>query len=539
MSSITNNNWYNLNSTRKYPIDDGCTGIDDSGNVFPATLITDLNIRMPKSLGIGAMLSSMVVTDSLVSLTFMAIDHPVNNSTYDPPISSGVVFSPLCAFNLKKPITIGVPYVLVPFSDGVAGWVVFGEGINKKINARFSTPAQSAIIPRLCRYYRDFPVSSIGKQASSVKLTGIVQLIEGKDVSITKETVTINDEEKTAIVFRLKEQNNKNILKEYVGPCSGRPESGTCGKPAVEFINTTGPDCFGNININFMPPFETAVYTETIEGTEIAKGGISVDYPIGQIDACTAKDNLPGPDGKLPNTYDDLGPSSSSGDGGPDDNIGSTEPILPLPIEISSATFNYLELPVNITFAVGSQGLWQVINGQFSYVTISGSRKYKALDLSNKNISLWYNSGYDTNLGTRVTTELKFLENGIFGNAGLVLNYRTNAQNITDEYFIVEINRRNASLNIKRFNGLSTISLASATGLEIKEDVWYKIVADIEEGATPVKTRITAKLYSVPENNLIATIATETTFYLPANGKIGLTSEKSEALFSYLQMGTL
>ena len=46
MSSILNNNWYNLNSTRKYPLDDGCTGIDDVGKLFPATLITDLHLRL-------------------------------------------------------------------------------------------------------------------------------------------------------------------------------------------------------------------------------------------------------------------------------------------------------------------------------------------------------------------------------------------------------------------------------------------------------------------------------------------------------------
>lgn len=539
MSAILNNNWYNINSTRKYPLDDGATGLDDSGQVLPATIIADLNIRLPYSAGIGGMLSSITVSDTLVSLTFMTVDHPINNSTYDPPITSGVVFSPLCAFTVRKPVTTGIPYLLSPFIDGVAGWIVFGEGINKKFSGKFSTPAQSAIMPRACRYYRDFPVESIGKKGSTVELKGIVSLIEGKDVSITKETVTINEEEKTAIVFRLKEQNGKNVLETYNGPCNARPESNTCNLTPMEFINSVGPDCSGNITIDFIEPFQIAYYTETVESTEVAKGGISVDYPIGQIDACNTQSNLAGPDGTLPNTYHDMGPSSSSGQGDPDDNVGTTDPILALPIAISSAAFNYMDLPVDLTFEPGADGLWQVVRGHFSYVTESLVRKYKAVDESNRNISLWYNSGFETNLNTRVTTKLKITETNRLGNAGLILNYRANSQQITDEYAVVEINKRNSALNIKRFNGLSLISMASASDLNLLNDTYYKLVVDIEEGATPVKTRLTARLYTVPGNVLISTIATETTYYLPANGKIGLTSDMSEAVFSYLQMENL
>jgi hypothetical protein len=234
-----------------------------------------------------------------------------------------------------------------------------------------------------------------------------------------------------------------------------------------------------------------------------------------------------------------MGPSSSSGQGGPDDNVGTTDPILALPIAISSAAFNYMDLPVDLTFEPGADGLWQVVRGHFSYVTESLVRKYKAVDESNRNISLWYNSGFETNLNTRVTTKLKITETNRLGNAGLILNYRANSQQITDEYVVVEINKRNSALNIKRFNGLSLISMASASDLNLLNDTYYKLVVDIEEGATPVKTRLTARLYTVPGNVLISTIATETTYYLPANGKIGLTSDMSEAVFSYLQMENL
>ncbi len=57
---------------------------------------------------------------------------------------------------------------------------------------------------------------------------------------------------RTALVFRLTQSfANRNILDDYSGLCAKRPESGNCEKTPIERINTVGPSCAGNLNIEF------------------------------------------------------------------------------------------------------------------------------------------------------------------------------------------------------------------------------------------------------------------------------------------------
>ena len=306
MGSISNNNWYNLNSTRKYPLDDGCTGITDDGRVFPATIIEDINIRFVRDLGVIGMISSVKISENLVSLTVMSAIHPIIPSLYDPsPSTASGYFKPLCFIALPKPIVTGTPYPLTAFAPGVEGWVVFGDGVRKNFEAKFSLPIQSALNPKNCRYYRESPVLSLGKELSITKLKGLVRLVAGANITISKDVKTIDGVERTVISFSLKQKNGENVLSTYKGPDAGRPESKTCSQDSIEFINSVEPDCDGNIDILFQPPFRTAFY-------EDAAGGMAVDYPIGLIDACTAKDRLPDAQGALPTENEDLCPSSSS-----------------------------------------------------------------------------------------------------------------------------------------------------------------------------------------------------------------------------------
>lgn len=585
MSATTNNNWYNLNTTRKYPLDDGCTGVDDNGQVLPATIISDIHFRLPKSEGVGVMISSVVVSDTLVSITFLAINHPIKYSVYDAP-PAALSFSPLCAVNIVKPVIVGKPYQISSFVDGAAGWVVFGEGVNKKFNGRFSTPIQSAIIPKVCRYYDSFPVSSIGKVGSINVLTGLVQLVAGRDVSITKGQREIDGQTVDAIVFALKEDTTRNVKDEYRGPCSGRPESNTCNRESIQFLNTTGPDCRGNIDMVFEYPFVVAAYelgsessvgylpSNSISATEttnnynvLVGGGISVDYPIGLIDACTRNDYLPNSQGDIPNQGSDYCNPSSEGNL---DSIGGYF-AYPGAVNISSAAYDPISLPANVSFDEQPTIFWQTAHGSFEFVdddspseenggfnyssfssislvsvslSYSSSTPYidvssypiaralKSADLTGRNIYLWYNPGYSSTVGVRVKTDLKLLEQQTPANGGIVLNYRVNNDGNSDEYFVVELNRKNSTLNIKRFNGFNILTLASSDPFEISLDTWYRLVAETEVGTTASRTRVTGKVYSLPDNTLISTLVVESTMYLPATGKVGLVSTMSETIFS-------
>lgn len=289
MGSVVNNNWYNLNSTRQYPLDDGVTGVDDNGVNMSDTIITDINLRLPKSLGSLVMVSGVNVTKTLVTVTLVAVKHPANYSDTDPPVALET-YSPVCAVTVKKPLQIGKPYSVNPLSEGVGGWIVFGEGTNTEYSGRFSSSSQSSLNPKTSRFYSDFPVTSLSKVNSSILFKGLIELKEGTNVSITKQTKLIDGIERQAIVVALKEDPNTNVFDKYRGSCSGRPESNTCNKEGIQFINSAVPDCAGNINIIFEEPFETAKYVDEDEN-EI--GGIAVDYPLGLIDTCAATNKLP------------------------------------------------------------------------------------------------------------------------------------------------------------------------------------------------------------------------------------------------------
>jgi hypothetical protein len=583
MGSTTNNNWYNLNTTRKYPLDDGATGIDDTGKVLPATIISDINIRLPKSVGVGVMISSIVVSDTLVSVTFLAINHPIKPDLYDtaPPAA---VFTPLCAVSVKKPLIPGTPCVVSSFVEGVAGWVVFGDGIGRKFNGRFSTAAQSALNPKTCRYYNDLPVSSISKVKTTQKLRGLVTLIEGKDVSITKQSRTIDGESKDVIVFALKDNVDQTVLSDYLGPCEKRPESKNCAKEGIEFLNTVDPDCNGNINLEFLYPFELAIF-------ETSSEGIAVDYPVGLIDACTRGARLPDATGKLPSqNVDQCNPTNEPN---PDEGLEGNA-TLPPPIAISSVANDCIDLPACVNFDLASRHFWQEIKGTFTFIetdspiepctsvtlvssssavdyytssseilyyessssyfpyTVTSVTKntyyndyiaqrkintaYKATSTNQRNISLWYNCGYESTENIRILTDMYLIEGNTPATAGIVLNYRTNAEGTSDEYYVAEITRRGSAINIRRFNGFTYVTAATLKAVGIGSATWYRLEVLVEPSLVINKTKITFNVYSVPDLSLVGSVITETALYLPATGKVGLTSVNSQAVFSFFSM---
>jgi hypothetical protein len=555
MSAISNNNWYNLNSTRKYPLDEGCSGVDDQGTTLPATIITDLNIRLPLSVGQGAMLSSLVVTNNLVAATFLATDRPIVEyfSSSQSSATAPDYFKPLCAVSLVKPVEIGVPYPLTAFVDGVLGWIVFGEGINTNYNGKFASIEQSGLSTKVCRYYRDYPVKTIGKKDSTTLLSGLVKLVEGRDVSITKQERTIDGELKTAVVFSLKDRTTESVLSLYNSPCNARPESKTCDMESLEFINSVGPDCSGNINVIFENPFRAAEYPNGL-------GGIALDYPIGLIDACTAKDNLPDSTGRLPTEYQNNDECNSSSITDPDENVLQNTGVLPPPQEISSTTIDIIDLPASLTFNSESTAYWQTVLGNFVFITdlvpltdqngntsigysegtdsgtIVADESYASSNNAGLNVSLWFNGDYSTTLNKRIRTDLKLIEINGYGNGFLVLNYRANNSGTSDQFFAIEISKPTASFNIKKFNGLNFTVLGTVSDLPIEPGGWYRIQAEITQGTSPSLTQLNVKLYALADMSLLAALVIQTNSYLPATGKVGIGSYRAEARFASFYM---
>ena len=64
----------NQNEQRAFPLDERSRRVSDNSLELPDNLIVALNIRFPDTAGQFVALSSVIVTDNLVSLTFVATD---------------------------------------------------------------------------------------------------------------------------------------------------------------------------------------------------------------------------------------------------------------------------------------------------------------------------------------------------------------------------------------------------------------------------------------------------------------------------------
>lgn len=547
--AVRNQHWYNANETRSYPIDETASRISDQGQSLPHNIISDINLRYPQILGRFPFLSSVGITDNLVSITIQA----AATLGSDPALAPVAVFS-----ILQRELIEGRPYALEPQFPGAGGWVVFGSGVQEKFTGRFSGPLQALIAPRAARAYRPFPVENISKLNNNEELTGVVQLRGESPVEVVKEAREIDGEVRDAIVIRLIADaslqsggQEVNVFEALSGPCGRRPESGTCADPApIEFINTVPPDCDGNITLELRGCAEI--------GEVLDQCGIVVDCSMGLIDACL-DNRLPDEDGRLPNEYDDLcffsevseeppfvspGPEVSPG---PD----ISESFVSLPAEIP-----FFEcFPLNPT---GSKDVdWSVLSG--SFISVFDSSQITALfcsegidsdggteqseDLSQQNLEVWEGS-IEPTTGQRVTMNVQMLSLPIASkhNAGLVLNFREHGSiSGQNEYFLIEIDHDAQTFRILRFNGLTLIPTTASVALPslILLDTYYVITADIED-VDGENVSITAFLDSLEGPALSVTLGPlVTSRYFPDTGVHGIRTERAHSRFSLFSIEDL
>ena len=91
-------------------------------------------------------------------------------------------------------------------------------------------------------------------------------------------TVEIDSEPRRAILIGLEPSTSRDVYRTYAGDCAGRPESGTCDPPGIDGLNTSYPDEFGNLWIDFVG----------LSATPLAgsAGGIVLDVPTAVDDLC-------------------------------------------------------------------------------------------------------------------------------------------------------------------------------------------------------------------------------------------------------------
>lgn len=298
---ILGSEWYTTNTQRKYPLDDTASGIDDSGGVLPTSILSDAAIRFPETVGNSLFLGAVTVTETLVTLVFLSATREAcgvsSSSVSSTPSTTAVGVISLALEDVVEDRA----YAIDPLLDGVGGWVVFGEGIRSPYRGKFSSADQSRLAPRASRPYPLFPITSLGKQNRSKTLQGLIRLSAGNDFKIERGIRSIEGVERPCFIFSLASSDGDPYgpLETYVGPCDGRPESNTCLQAGVQFLGEAVPDCLGNIDVVF--------FGDVLVGApDSGVGGMIVEFPLGQSDACTNQGVLANSEGVLPSEHPTL-----------------------------------------------------------------------------------------------------------------------------------------------------------------------------------------------------------------------------------------
>jgi hypothetical protein len=263
--------WYNQNEQRQYPIHEEASVLSDSGVALPDNCIVDANIWIPETAGTFVYLSSFVVTDHIVSATFMACD----SDPLLPGAGNDVIVASIAVI---KPATQYRNYDLSAHYPGVSGHITFGCGIDNNVDLRFSSSASAVFVRKTSRHYEDLPIQSISKEHGT-ELTGVVMLKSGNDIYIRAGSRVLNGAAEDVILIGLDTRDSYSVYQKYLSACDGRPESDSCGKAPLQYLNMVPPDCAGNITVEF---FGNIYKSDTDNGQVI-------DVPYGMFDICPDK----------------------------------------------------------------------------------------------------------------------------------------------------------------------------------------------------------------------------------------------------------
>ena len=522
--AILNNNWFNLNSTRRYPVDDFATGETDSGIDMPNDIIADARLRFPRSAGRFASISSITCSSRIITVTFVGHEHHPNETSTSSSYSSEE-FQPLAVISLPKPVTPNTPYPVRALTNGVFGWIVFGEGLEKGFLGRFSSSGQAVLLPKLAYSYGAYPVTSLSILDNQDKLTKDITLRGIGDLKITKESRYIEGVGTTdAMVFRLENQSStSSIFKKYIGKCQGKPESESCMKESVEYINDIYPDCNGNININFS---QNGLHQKEIVDSVLV--GIALEMPLGLAEACTSNDYLPDSGGNLPNEYPDVCEAVAASEGD-QDTTAETSNLIDSYQSLSISHVDLTTLPY-IDPLVGDPGdpppyRMESVKGGFEYATSVYDRGFPedwgtdgwiVTSPGSRSLAIWndhaaYDHSFTKNIstfttGARASVTLMFSPLSSLGSGGVALDFATAYVSSCDKYvktyLLGAIDFSTKTLKILYWNGFSFEVLAASLAINgIVPGEWYSLdfqkdTADVAAGGIKYKLRMyTAETY--------------------------------------------
>lgn len=437
---IGNANFYNLQSTRNYPLADDATMTGDDGARLPGFVLADCHLRWPGSLGRYAFVAGLTITPRLVTVVIMAAD--------DPDGAGG--FTPLAAMTQQQPVDENRPYNLQPLTPGVGGYLVLGS-VNDPCALRFSTPRQGLLASKCARPYTELPVPTLRKLGGVDALQGLVRIIPGTDVEIVKEDVEIAgfDDPVPALVIRLVQTiPNHNVLSAYIGPCDVRPESRNCDAEGIETINGVAPDCDGDLTIDIV-----GVAHGALAACGSFDAGLVIEGSTGMEEVCLAQgapDFVQGEDTCPPTVFEEPVYSLSS-EGG---HISAWPWALAAPAPAPRVALAHV-WPVFSCFEQADDEGYVTKHGSFLFE----DDDYAATDASRRNVAVWEGFQPGTSLDKRCTVTLSLTAQSPQRNGGIVLNYREvdHFWNPHAEYFLVAVDQTIGAVLVLRYTGVMLV----------------------------------------------------------------------------------
>ena len=539
--AIRNQNWYNLNESRDYPLDDTASAIDDSESRLPQSIITDMRVRWPDWAGKYAFLGSVAVTQGAVTVTVLVSPDQTNTGSKYIPV--GVISVPL------SELQEGRQYPLEPMYPGTFGYIVFGSGVLNNYSGRFARPSQTFLAPRAARPHAGLPVSGLGKLFDQSSLTGLVKLDAAEPLQITKGTRKIDGTTRDAVIFSLVEEVDAvgtagaftSVFEDLSGPCGKRPESGNCGTPEpVEYINAVGPDCDGVVTIEFKG---CAVVGKNTEDCSIV-----IDCGIGLPDSCEPP-FIPTLGGLLPSEFTPIIPTPPiPPEPEPPVEESISEPVV-VPPGLSLPYCDNFSDQIADDFSVvgGAWGFDSEVSpsdacpeisisdpgaGSYSLVTGTGSGS------TSRNMTLWTPDAQTVHRTYCTDIMIENLASLDGVNGGIMVNYRV-LSNGAKTFWSAELDLDSTPgrFSLKFFNGLFSTEILGQDYF-FYTDHWYRICVTVEPPADGLTTymNMTASLTGITDPSVTVVLGpypVSVGEYMPDSGLAGLTSRQSYTRFSY------
>lgn len=538
--AIRNQQWYNLNETRDYPLSDSASALSNDNLRIPQGIISDIKIRWPDWAGKYAFLGSVAVTSGAVSVTVLVSQDLVNTGeSYVPILALSVPLADLESYR---------QYAFESQYPGAFGYVVFGEGLLNNYTGVFSSPSQSLLTSRAARPHSGLPVTGLSKLYDQTPLTGLVNLSAQDPLTITKGTRLISGAQREAIIFSLVEQtddidndNFTSVFETFAGNCGKRPESENCGDPQpITRINEVSPCCDGSITLDFRGC--------SVVGKNLDDGSIVLECTLGVNDTCEPP-FIPTLEGVLPSEKEPV-----------------IEPVPPQPEPTPTPTESLSEVPViSISlpycedFDDQEATYFSTVLGEFSFSNedsidspcVDASQSASESDSEVEKYSYSTDNGggrYARSLAVwtpdaqtyfrEYETAIKITENGgaTGKNGGIAFNYRVNGSGAS-QFWIAELSLTSTNpgrFRLVYFNGLTFVELVwqDIYGLALGD--WYKIRVKIIPQVTTVD--VTCYLDGITDSGISVTLgpySISSNDYVPDSALAGLHANQSATMFSY------